>query len=134
MREKGQHPLSKVPHFEEVSEDSTVESRCSNSLELGQDAIAFSKEKNDNNSAAPNFSKQSTLPTLPSTDHDSLSSNCRYCQDYTVSSELEMMLHCDGIWLHALSYRGDGWAFTTRPPHWAQVFPDVDYTKVGIGP
>ena len=36
--------------------------------------------------------------------------------------ELESLLHCDGIWLHALRYRGNGWDFRTPDPIWTEIF------------
>ena len=42
------------------------------------------------------------------------------------------MLHCDGIWLHALKYQGADWSFTTEPPDWAlDTFPFVNYDIIG---
>ena len=29
---------------------------------------------------------------------------CRYCQTSNQTHELEQLLHCDGIWLHALRF------------------------------
>lgn len=33
--------------------------------------------------------------------------------------DLERILHCDGIWLHALKYQGQNWSFKTDLPIWA---------------
>ena len=44
---------------------------------------------------------------------------CRYCRQEQESQELERLLHCDGIWLHALRYRGKGWSFQAPLPQWA---------------
>jgi hypothetical protein len=43
---------------------------------------------------------------------------CRYCLSGP-DEELERALHCDGVWLHALQYEGEGWSFRTPPPAWA---------------
>jgi hypothetical protein len=45
----------------------------------------------------------------------------RYCQELT-SPDMsdEMILHCDGIWLHALRYSGKNWQFETEFPSWAK--------------
>lgn len=37
--------------------------------------------------------------------------------------ELETILHCDGIWLHAYRYsNGDNWQFETPLPDFAKPF------------
>jgi hypothetical protein len=51
-------------------------------------------------------------------DDDYLIRTCRYCKENS-SAELEQLLHCDGIWLHALQYSGPGWEFHTPFPKWA---------------
>ena len=48
----------------------------------------------------------------------SLHFKIRYCKD-AEATELERLMHCDGIWLHALRYEGKDWAFETAKPHWA---------------
>jgi uncharacterized damage-inducible protein DinB len=35
---------------------------------------------------------------------------------------IEHMVHCDGIWLHALKYSGKDWSFQTPFPDWASYF------------
>ena len=51
--------------------------------------------------------------------HLSLSLSLRYCREQKESQELERLLHCDGIWLHALRYQGKGWCFQAPTPEWA---------------
>jgi hypothetical protein len=47
----------------------------------------------------------------------------RYCNDRKgYAPELERLLHCDGIWLHAHRYEGKGWGFTAPLPPWAEGF------------
>ena len=45
--------------------------------------------------------------------------NCRENQDLV---KLEHVVHCDGIWLHALCYAGKGWSFETAFPDWTAPF------------
>ena len=45
----------------------------------------------------------------------------RYCKDKR-SHDLESILHCDGIWLHAKKYSGLDWSFETSVPAWAESF------------
>ena len=47
-----------------------------------------------------------------------LGRTCRYCKG-KLCGDVERWLHCDGIWLHALRYRGKKWAFETALPEWA---------------
>lgn len=42
----------------------------------------------------------------------------RYCIG-GLDADIERALHCDGIWLHALQYEGEGWKFRTKFPLWA---------------
>jgi hypothetical protein len=50
---------------------------------------------------------------------DTFTSLTRYCREQKESQELERLLHCDGIWLHALRYKGRGWCFQAPTPAWA---------------
>jgi Mg-chelatase subunit ChlI len=43
---------------------------------------------------------------------------CKYCLNDRALA-LERLLHCDGIWLHALQYEGSGWCFRAPAPAWA---------------
>ena len=43
----------------------------------------------------------------------------RYCIG-GLDEDIERVLHCDGIWLHALQYQGASWRFRTRLPNWAR--------------
>jgi hypothetical protein len=104
--------VSRVPHLDLPEQDDALDSSDS-AIEQSKDLVPTSD--------AP-------LST------EGLAASCRYCQEQTLSSELEMLLHCDGIWLHALKYEGEGWAFKTKPPAWALVpkdFTSVDFVKVG---
>ncbi len=58
-------------------------------------------------------------------DFSSLTLRCtatRFCRDANSLTHLEDLLHCDGIWLHALRYSGKDWSFETKYPDWAQGF------------
>jgi hypothetical protein len=55
--------------------------------------------------------------------------NCRYCKD-TNSPELERLLHCDGVWLHALRYEGQQWRFQAPMPLWSQPFDGSTLTTI----
>ena len=46
----------------------------------------------------------------------------RYCREEKESQELERLLHCDGIWLHALRYEGKGWLFQVRSDSWLTFY------------
>jgi len=54
-------------------------------------------------------------------DEEYLVRSCRYCQPGAgvISPEDEALVHCDGIWLHALRYSGKNWSFETQEPEWA---------------
>jgi hypothetical protein len=53
------------------------------------------------------------------TDSEYLVRTCKYCKEEKESQQLEGLLHCDGIWLHALRYQGTGWGFQAPTPSWA---------------
>jgi hypothetical protein len=53
------------------------------------------------------------------TDSQYLVRTCKYCKEEKESQLLEGLLHCDGIWLHALRYEGTGWGFQAPTPPWA---------------
>lgn len=53
-----------------------------------------------------------------------LISTCRYCQN-PGRLQAETLVHCQGIWLHALRYSGNGWEFKTSKPSWALPFDQL---------
>jgi hypothetical protein len=60
------------------------------------------------------FSFSLHLPSLSPLLPLSCASSVRYCREQKESQELERLLHCDGIWLHALRYQGKGWVFQVQ--------------------
>jgi hypothetical protein len=54
---------------------------------------------------------------------------CRYCRENS-SAELEQLLHCDGIWLHALRYTGP--PVTVAAPHTA-IAAEEEHQAAGDG-
>ena len=115
MKELGHTPLSKVPHIDIPELESA---NCSN-LSMETDCCLA-------------LASSGTRTGEMKGEEDTLTANCRYCKEYQISSELETMLHCDGIWLHALKYQGDGWAFASDPPSWATgTFCNVNYADIG---
>ena len=56
----------------------------------------------------------------------------RYCQNDLFYKQ-ESILHCDGIWLHALKYEYQNqWSFETSWPDWAQHFNTINNHKETI--
>ena len=47
---------------------------------------------------------------------------CKNCREHSELVRLEHVVHCDGIWLHALRYSGRDWSFQTAFPDWAAPF------------
>jgi RNA pseudouridylate synthase len=134
MRREGKHPLSKVPHLGDPeldlkplplartaqtssSSSSASSSSSSASGAGGQTALAG----DDSAEAAPVSAFADVVePQQPGEgDTDYLVRTCKYCRQEKESQELERLLHCDGIWLHALRYKGDGWGFRAPEPKWA---------------
>ena len=114
MKELGHIPLSKVPHIDIPELDSA---NCPNTSLETDCCLA---------------SVSSGTSTAEIKVQDALTANCRYCKEYRISSELETMLHCDGIWLHALKYKGEGWTFASEPPSWATgTFRLVNFADIG---
>lgn len=68
--------------------------------------------------------KEDLLDPLPGESADAyLVRTCRFCRGGAGTlARLEHLLHCDGVWLHALRYSGSGWSFETQFPDWAQCF------------
>lgn len=103
MRQRGYHLLSKPPHLGhsiDGDEESPLPSVSDQSI-----SPASSMQQNTNES-----------------DEEYLIRTCRYCCDKS-SLEMESVLHCNGIWLHALRYERPGhWRFETAWPKWASHF------------
>jgi hypothetical protein len=56
----------------------------------------------------------------------------RYCIA-GLDEDLERVLHCDSIWLHALQYQGEYWRFRTRLPSWAHGMTSRSSSEGGAG-
>ena len=137
LRSRGMRPLSNVPHIladgdedllmtqkdfddshakeQEAPVDGIVEGRgmtgairegTSVSASPSASASSVTEEENENENENEN---------------ERISRICRYCHSKE-ALELETMLHCDGIWLHAQMYTSDSgqWGpFESAPPVWA---------------
>jgi len=103
MYKAGVIPLTKVPH---INDPALVELHKHAASRINNHKSAT--EINDFNCQKKDES-----------DNDFLVRTCKYCSD-DKSIELENILHCDGIWLHALKYSGDDWSFSTEFPDWAK--------------
>lgn len=117
LRTEGTIPLSKIPHMEGYSNTDL------SSLEATSDAVG----------QGPHLLEH---PLEGEGEDEYLMRTCRYCRENS-SLELEQLLHCDGIWLHALKYAGPpgggssgtdscGWSFQAPDPVWATPFRRVD--------
>lgn len=106
MKTKGIHPMSKVPHILLDSQD------------LGD---SFSKE--------PERDIEDRKPS--ESDNEFLLRTCRYCKNIE-AADFEHLMHCDGIWLHALRYSGSTWSFETKYPSWAKEFENIQTNEKNI--
>lgn len=118
MKAMNVEPLSKVPHLQGIAEkeeeDSLVkEEEKEKDEELSADDL-YALEREEGES-----------------DESFLQRVCRFCHAGCASwdrIEDEAALHCDGIYLHALSYASThkesagAWRFETEYPEWANVF------------
>lgn len=124
MRVKGYHPLSKVPHnLNDVDPETAVVTVTGDGDDTAVTSSAVHAE--DGGHVASRLELDTRQPTeVPSreereTDDQYLIRTCRYCQE-PEGLLLERVLHCEGIWLHALRYEGNGWAFETPRPVWGE--------------
>lgn len=95
LRAKGMVPLAKVPHFGSPAIDDP-------SVSMPLSPSEPSEEERAEGEDLAAFVVRC----------------CAYCRE-SEAAELEHLLHCDGIWLHALRYEGKDWAFEAPPPPWA---------------
>ena len=113
LRTEGTIPLSKIPHIEGYS-STDLSSLGTTSDAAGQGSHLLEQ------------------PLAGEGEDEYLMRTCRYCRENS-SLELEQLLHCDGIWLHALKYAGPpgggssstdscGWSFQAPDPVWAAPF------------
>jgi 23S rRNA-/tRNA-specific pseudouridylate synthase len=109
MQALGLHPLSRIPHF-----DSTISAVAETMTEEAQvGSVKKEEEEGEGNARREGENKE-----------DFVARTCKYClaQQHDEATELEAALHCDGIWLHALQYKGRTWSFKTDMPDWADGF------------
>jgi hypothetical protein len=111
MRLLEQVPMSKVPHL--VCEEVDVLIAAMKE----EDKAAFLR----NRTSPPSDMVLPASTASASSEDVAIMRNCRYCRDNN-SPELERLLHCDGIWLHAQRYEGKDWSFTAPLPSWAKDF------------
>lgn len=103
LQQQGLKPMTKVPHF----------SLRPNELARIAESKAVSSE------AQSNIGELVDDPQgADESDAAFLGRTCRYCKGH-LCGDVERWLHCDGIWLHALRYCGNNWAFETTLPDWA---------------
>jgi tRNA pseudouridine synthase 9 len=88
---------SRIPHLNT--------SRCLSEEQKHKNAASVEQRRNDDE-----------------TDDEYLIRTCRFCQNDATTTQMEHSLHCDGIWLHALQYSGNGWQFRAPLPDWASPF------------
>lgn len=113
MRRLGLTPLSRVPHFDQTEADGEDESKEEETGGGGEEGALAAREEDD--------SPQAEGESLPAF----LARTCQYCRlgGGDSGAELERLMHCDGIWLHAQRYRhGAGeWSFEAPVPAWAKA-------------
>lgn len=110
MRKSGYRPISKVPHFDDIELDQLVDEGEREILDEAENVVILPGEGADD---SPRREEES--------DNDYLTRTCKYCKDKR-SHALESILHCDGIWLHALRYEGSDWSFEAPRPAWSLPF------------
>lgn len=125
LQRRGVIPLTRVLHQVEPSIESAATVATSgasaHSSTISKDSVGTSMTSTPCHSAAV---AEERLPG--ESDEAFLARTCRYCQamshrdeQVTHDEDLEVHLHCDGIWLHAWHYRGTDWAFEAPLPTWA---------------
>jgi len=112
MKHKGLTPISKAPHLQDEELDDIYFHNPDNNTSINN---------NNNNNNSCNHDDQDIGLKDGESEIDYLKRTCKYCKE-SKSMELESLLHCDGIWLHALRYRGNGWDFRTPDPVWTDIF------------
>ena len=114
MRASGLTPLCKAPHLgPPVTDEQAPSTLISTSAELPTRAEDESVEE---------FVRRCCRHC----EHRSVAEQGKYCTLLSCRqclTKLEHLLHCDGIWLHALRYEGEGWALTAPRPDWSHSLP-----------
>eukprot|EP01041_Mallomonas_annulata_P003530 gene3530-7023_t len=127
MRRAGHHPLSKVPHLPGLETSTTTTDVASDTDTTTTTVESEALSLSVSSSVEMNADKLTISPAIVpevrienETDDEYLVRTCRYCREPD-SAQLEQLLHCDGIWLHALRYKGSGWEFEAPRPAWALI-------------
>lgn len=112
-------PLSRIPHFDtSLTDDAPAMAEMAQEGAVKQsETVATGKDEIKGEDEDQRRDGEGTEEYLART--------CRYCKAEKMSEveNLEAALHCDGIWLHALQYKGaSGWLFRTETPDWAAPF------------
>jgi len=113
MKHKGLTPISKAPHLVDEELDDVYFHNPENNTSI--------QNSNHNSEHVHDHVDHDIGLKEGESENDYLKRTCKYCKE-SKSMELESLLHCDGIWLHALRYRGDGWDFQTPIPSWSEIF------------
>jgi len=133
MQVRGFTPMSKVPHLlvADVDQEKGGQGRGQGQEEQGQEEQG-SVAVEHTHAAAADADVDEVDPLPGESEEDFLVRTCRYCRQRGRAEELEMLLHCDGIWLHALRYSSKGtggssglergWSFQAPHPDWALPF------------
>jgi len=127
MRREGKHPLSKVPHLGDPELDAYATSGGARTGSSGEGGEACSSSSSSSSADGTTTAATATAAAAEEAEQQPGETNeaylvrtCRYCRQERESQELEQLLHCDGIWLHALRYQGRDWAFQAPLPPWAE--------------
>ena len=124
MQALGVQPLSRIPHF-----DTSLTEDASEMAGMAREGAAKQAETTTAPAVSSSNGEEDDKRRDGESIEDYLARTCRYCRaERTIGMEdLEAALHCDGIWLHALQYKGaSGWHFRTETPDWAVVFGSLD--------
>jgi hypothetical protein len=120
MRRKGIMPIGN-PHY--VMSAGELEEELKKAGE--EDTTSSTNSASDNTNT---IAEEDLAQREGESDDDYLVRTCRYCRHHNIPTSSgtsgtfenpEQLLHCDGIWLHALKYGGSDWSFATDLPHWA---------------
>lgn len=111
----GRSPMLKIPYLQDIvgKRPSFISPGEKNASKKKEDAVA-----NTLDDAEPKDTSGSIF--------DDICEICEHSKFESSQDELEQLLHCHGIWLHALKYEGKGWLFETEYPPWAT---EVEFQK-----
>lgn len=117
LQRQGGRTLSKLPHLQQILSNQEMSNYFERS-NANEDGGMKNDEKCNN----------AKRRLQDETEEEFLIRNCRFCQDSQTEAKDEMLLHCDGIWLHALEYRGKNgcWKFKSDLPSWARLVAESE--------